>query len=1023
MRELLAYPVRNYQITIIFFLMLIALGANSFLTIPRGEDPPLDFPGYTIIAAYPGAAPADIERLVVRPIEERLDELERVKEIQSRIVDGLATMFIEFEAGTDVDRKHDEVLRQVNAVRSTLPPDLARLDVIAATTLNVAIAQFALVSATLPYHEMDRLAEQLTDRLTAVAGVRTAERWGAPARRVDVLIDLGRLAQLNLPPGVVLHAIGGESADLPAGVVEAGTRRFNVRASGSYETLEQIENTTVRAVDGQLLRVGDIAAVRWAYADSTYRARHNGERAVFVTVTQQAGQNIGAVRDRVWRAADGFEAALPPGMKLVRGFDQAENVAHRLNRLRDDFLIAIGLVALTLLPLGLRAAGIVMISIPLSLAIGIALMHATGFTINQLSIVGAVIALGLLVDDSIVVVENITRHLRLGYSRTEAAIRATQQIAVAVFGATATLIFAFVPLLLLPGGAGDYIRSLPAAVIYTVLASLLVSLTIIPWLASILLPREEREGGSRLLRAFERAIHATYAPLLDRALRRPRITLGIAGAIVIAALALVPVVGFSLFPKAETPQFYVNITAPEGASIEATDAAARYAERIIGAQPQVRSIFASVGHDNPQVYYNIFPRRDDARVGQLFVTLDHYDRKRTPRMLDSLRTRLDGWPGARIEVREFENGPPIDAPIAFRVAGENLDSLRAVAGRLEAALSATPGTQYVNNPLRLQRTDLRVAIDRQKAGLLNIQTAEIDRTLRLGLAGVTAGVLRESSGDARDIVVRVNDTGRASPATLERIHVASLSGALTPLSQLADVRFESGAPEILRVDRQRSVTVSSFVRTGFNTERVTQAAVAALGDTDMPPGYDLVVAGERESREESFGGVGSAVIIAMFMIVAILVLEFRTFRSTLIVASVIPLGIVGGIVALLLSGHTLSFTATIGFVALIGIEIKTSILLVDFTNQLRSQGVPLDDAIRKAGEVRFLPIVLTSLTAIGGLTPLALQGHGLYAPLAWVIIGGLVSSTLLARIVTPVLYRLLVPQVEVLATTDGAALA
>ncbi|MGH7545502.1 MAG: efflux RND transporter permease subunit, partial [Gemmatimonadota bacterium] len=469
-----------------------------------------------------------------------------------------------------------------------------------------------------------------------------------------------------------------------------------------------------------------------------------------MTVTQGKGQVVQTVRDRIWTALDAFERELPPSVSLVRGFDQAKNVSHRLGRLGRDFMIAIGLVLVTLLPLGYRAAGIVMVSIPLSLSMGITWLGLTGFSLNQLSIVGAVIALGLLVDDSIVVVENITRFLREGRSRREAAVDATKQIGVAVVGATGTLVFAFVPLLFLPGAPGQYIRSLPIAVIYTVLASLFVSLTIIPWLASQVL-RREPTGGNRVLRVFERAIHASYAPILDRALRHPVRTLVLAGVFVGFGAALVPLVGFSLFPKAETPQFYVNITAPEGASIEATERAARFAEDVIAARPQVRSIFTSVGHDNPRVYYNVAPRRDDPTVGQLFVLLGRYDPKRTPALLDSLRAELEAYPAAKIELREFENGPPIDAPIALRIRGPDLDTLRTIASEVERVLAATPGTQYVNNPVRLHRTDLRVVIDRGKAGLLGIPTVEIDRTLRLGLAGVEAGVLREADGEARDV--------------------------------------------------------------------------------------------------------------------------------------------------------------------------------------------------------------------------------------------------------------------------------
>jgi len=572
-----------------------------------------------------------------------------------------------------------------------------------------------------------------------------------------------------------------------------------------------------------------------------------------------------------------------------------------------------------------------------------------------------------------------------------------------------------VPLVFLPGGPGRYIRSLPVAVISTVLASLIVSLTIIPWLSSLLLGKDEGPEGNRFLRAFERAIHSTYAPLLDRALRRPARTLALGAAFVAASLALVPVVGFSLFPKAETPQFRVDITAPEGASIAVTDSAARFAERVLGHTAGVKGIYTSVGHDNPRVYYNVASRTDDARIGQLFVLLDRYEPGRTPRLLDSLRARLAGYPGAEIALREFENGPPIDAPIALRIEGTSLDTLHAIAARVERLLKATPGTQYVTNPVRVARTDLRVAIDRAKAGLLGIPMLEIDRTVRLGLAGLEAGSLREGDGDARPVVVRLARGGRASPADLERVYVSSTNGQLAPLAQVAEVRFERAVAEIQRHNRTRSVTVTANVRTGYNTDRVTRQALAQLGSVAVPAGYRIVPAGELESRQESFGGVGGAIIVATFAILAILVLEFRTFRSTLIVASVIPLGVAGGVLALLLVGQTLSFAATIGFVALIGIEIKTSILLVDLTNRLRAEGMALEAAIRRAGEVRFLPIVLTSLTAIGGLLPIALQGSGLYSPLAWVIIGGLVSSTLLARIVTPVMYQLLAPRVEAVA--------
>jgi multidrug efflux pump subunit AcrB len=1010
--SLVDFAVRRWQFTVLLFLMLVALGVSSWRSIPRGEDPVFPIPIFTTIVVYPGADATDLEQLVVEPIEARLAGLERIVELSSTARDGLAIVNIEFDPAVDADRKYDEVQREVNALRASLPAGVQRVEVQRNENTTVSILQLALVSETLPYHDLDVLAERLEERIERVPGVRSAERWGAPRRELQVTLDLGRLATLGLAPTRVLDALASDNAAIPAGAVDVGRRRFNLAASGRYASLDEVRATVVGGSAGALVRVGDVAEVQWGYGDPVHITRWNGRRALFVSVTQQEGTNIAAVRDRVWAALDEEEAALPPGVTLARGFDQSANVQQRLSRLGADFAIALALVIVTLLPLGQRASLVVMVSIPLSLAIAVALLHATGFSINQLSIVGFVIALGLLVDDSIVVVENITRFLRAGVARTEAAIAATRQIAVAVLGSTATLVFAFLPLLFLPGLSGRYIRSLPMAVVSAVLASLFVSFTIIPWLASRLLPREESAAGNRFLQLLDRGIRATYAPLLGRALAHPWRTLGAAGALVLASVAVVPLVGFSLFPPAGTPQLHVDIETPDGTSLAETDRAVRFAERVLGTHPEVRGVFSNTGQDNPEVYYNVTQRPEAANRGQLFVLLHAYDAERTPLVLDTLRQRLAGYAGARIELKEFENGPPIEAPIALRLEGADLDTLRTYAARVETVLAATAGTQYVNNPVRLPRTDLRLAVDHAKAGLLGIPSVEIDRALRLGVAGLEAGAYRGDDGNDHPIVARLAHTGRPSPEVLDRLWVPSVNGALVPLAQVATLGFTSTPTVITHRDRVRAVTVTSYVRSGYNTDRVTRAALSTLDTLALPAGYRLVVAGEVESREESFGGIGAAVIVAVFGILAILVLEFRRFRTTLVVASVIPLGVVGGVLALWAAGYTLSFTAMIGFVALVGIEIKTSILLVDFTDQLRREGVALDEAIQQAGEIRFVPIVLTAITAVGGLLPLALQGSALYSPLAWVIIGGLVSSTFIARLVTPVLYKLLAGPLE-----------
>ncbi|MBV6415906.1 MAG: Cobalt-zinc-cadmium resistance protein CzcA [Steroidobacteraceae bacterium] len=1012
----LEFPIRRYQFTLVAFLCLVALGWFAFANIPREEDPHFKIPGYFITTIWPGADPRDLEQLVAKPIEDKLAELDDVKKIETTITDGVAFIVIEFQAWVDADRKYDEVTREVNALRPALPTDIAQLEIRKLSPGLVNTIQLALVSEDATWRELEDHARELKDTLKTVVGIRTAESWAIPRRELRVQLDLKRMAELHLAPAQVAQAIASENANIPAGVIDLGPRGFNLKTSGAYQTPDQVRDTVVAVAADRSVRIRDLATVEWTTSPWSYVGRYNGRRAVFVTANQKEGYNILDVQRRLDATLDRFEKGLPKRIELARGFEQSKNVEHRLGRLYKDFGIAIALVLLTLVPLGWRAAGIVMVAIPLSLAFGITLLYFIGYSLNQISIAGCVVALGLLVDDSIVVVENIARHLRTGLRRTAAALAGTRQITVAILGCTATLIFAFLPLLMLPGTAGKFIRVLPVTVVATIVGSLIVALFIIPFLASRLLPRHSDESGNPVLQRVMGAIHRYYRPALHYCLARPRATVAVAiGGSLLLSAALVPLIGSSLFPKADTPQFLIQVEAPAGTSLGATDAALRFVETKLAAMPAVKGWFTNLGHGNPQIYYNHITRRDAANYGEIFVQLHRYDTHATPRELDRLRRSLAGYPAARIYVKEFVNGPPISAPIAVRVVGRDLATIEALAGQVQRLLERLPGTRDVQNPLEIARTNLRLAVDSGKASLLGVPTAEFDRAVRLSVAGLPVGTFKDQDGEQYDIIVRTAVGTRADLATLGEVRVPSTSGALLPLSQLATLQFAKAPVVIQRYDRERAVTVDADVRPGYNTARLTTDVKKQLDAMAWPRGYHYRLGGEAESSQEAFGGIGIAIIIAIFGIFAILVLEFGNFKSTLIVLTVVPLGVFGGLLMLLVTGNTISFTASIGFIALIGIEIKNSILLVDFTNQLRETGVPLDEAIEKAGEIRFLPILLTTATAIGGLLPLAVQNIGLYSPMAWVIIGGLVTSTLLARLVTPVMYKLAPPSITAAA--------
>jgi len=1024
MRRFIEFFVRNRSFTLILFVALLALGGNSLLTMPRGEDPEVDFPTFTVVVVYPGASPADIEDQVVQPIEKRVNELDRIKKINSTSADGLAIITVEYDFSVKPDDKYQEMVREINAVRPDLPASIQSLEVKRFQSSDVNVYQFALLGPNVPYERLEFYAEKLQDELEKVPAIKKVNTWGYPQREVRVALNAEKLRQSNIPVNAVLGALQSENLNLPGGSVAVGARRFNVKTSGDFRTLAEIGSTVVAGNGARIVPLRDVAAIGYDYEETRHLTRLNGVRGVLVTASQKTGQNIFDLQKQVQPRVAAFEKTLPKDIRLVTNFDQTQSVGRRLGRLGKDFGLAILLVSLTLLPLGWRAALVVMISIPLSLSIGLFLLDALGFTINQLSIVGLIVALGILVDDAIVVVENIERYLRTGQERLSAVIDSTSQLALAVIGVTVTLIVAFIPLLNLPAGAGAFIRSLPLAVVTAVTASLVVSLTIVPFLASVLLRASPNPKGNVFLRVLNRGVDVSYGRLMHWSLGHPKTALLVAFGLVGAGLTVVPQIGFSLFPKAEKPQFLINIEMPNSAGIPETDRVARDVERVLARHPEVTYYTTNVGKGQPDIYYNVVQRNEQANFGQIFVQCraETYDEKNA--LVQRLRRELATYPGgARLEVKDFEQGPPLEAPVAVRVFGDNLDTLRQLSLRVERELRAVPGTTYLYNPVANRSTDLQVVINKEKAGQLGIATADIDRAVRLAVAGIRGAELTQGNGQDK---LPVNVTLARPPGgfqrldVLDRLSVGSASGQAVPVRELADVRLTTAAPAIRHLNQARYTTVNAYAQDGYLYATLQAGAEARLQKMTFPAGYHFEMAGEQENKADSFAGFGTTVLLTVFAFVLVLVLEFGSVKSVLIVLSVIPLGGIGGVLALYLSGNTFSFTALIGFIALVGIEIKNSILLVEYTNQLRAQGVPLREAIEQAGETRFIPILLTTLTAIGGLVPLVLEPAPLYTPLALVLIGGLLTSLLLSRIVTPVLYLLLPP--EVTATPVAAPL-
>lgn len=1000
--------IRRWQLTLVLFTLLCALGFSAFQQVPRAVDPHFSMPVVSIVAAQPGADAAEIEQTITKPIEELVQGLEDVQSVNSTSSDGNAVIRAEFDWSGDPDQYFNDTVREVTAIRSQLPADLQKLQFEKIRTTNASILQIALLSETASWYRMEKYARDISEALGRYKEVRQSEIYGLPQPEITVAINSGRLAELRIPASAVVDAIRLAGADVPAGAVTSGARRFNIEAGGAFRDLDRIRNLPIRTNDGTLLRVGDVADIKMGSAEQRVRVSHNGQRGVFITANQKQGTDATKLRNRLIQELEIQKKLLPPDIKAVVEFDQSRDIRKRLQELARDFTLALFLVLITLLPLGWRASVIVMISIPLSVASGLLAISAYGFNLSQLVVAGFILTLGLLVDDSIVVVENIARHLRMGKGRNQAAIDGTKEITMAVLGSTGVLVFAFLPLFFLPEGAGKFTQSFIGTIVSTITASMIVSLTIVPFLASRILKREEHEGGNPLLQWLMLKIDKFYHPMLHWALDRPRRSVWGALAVTCAAFLLIPLLGFSLFPNADTSYFRVTVESEQGASIAETGRIVRQVSEILKTEPAIKVRAENVGAYNPPVFYNVFQRGENPTHGEVLAIMDHWEGSKSRAMVDRLRKKFDEISGARIKLVLFQNGAPLNAPIEFRVYGPDQDELKRIAAKMELALRETPGARDINNPVAFDRIDLDIRVDDAKAALLEVPAGAARRAVRLAISGERAGTYRDEEGDSYPIIVRHPLTDTQPISALESIYVSNRSGQAVSLAEISNPTLESTPAAIYRYNLQRNVSVTAQISDGAVISKVNLDAQKKMDAIALKPGYSIAVGGEAEKINETFAGFGPVVIVALFSIFAILVAEFGRFKEALVVAGVIPLGTFGGLIALLVTGNNLSFLAVIGFIALIGIEIKNSILLVDFTSQLRASGYALREAIEKAGEVRFLPVLLTSVTAIGGLMPLALFGGSLYGPLAIVLIGGLISSTVLSRIVTPAMYLLVV---------------
>jgi multidrug efflux pump subunit AcrB len=1002
---LMSGVLRYYRVSVLVVAGLLVSGLWSLISLPRSEDPEFDVFDARVVATFPGADPETVEALVTRPIEEAVLELDEVETVQSNSIAGIVMLAITLRPDVTPADAVQTIRETVDEIRPDLPDSVNEPVVEGFTTADIPTVLLA-VSGLDEILALDGWASKIRDTLKEVEGVARVDLDGLPERRIMVDVDNARLAQLRIPLARIVEVLQLENAAIPGGTLDVGATRYLLDNGNEFRDLEQIRATVIGRFGDSLVTIRDIAAVRDTTEDPYYLVRHNAHPALMLSVVKRPGSNTVTVARRVTQAIEDLRPTLPDTLELDVLNDRGESVSQLLGAL--GWNAAGGGVIVILMVgffLGRRQGFVVSVSIPLSVLLALTAMRLTGVDLNQVSIFGLVLALGMLVDSSLVVVENIGRHLDAGDALRQAVVIGVDEVKTPVMASTLTTVAAFVPMLLLEGNMGAFIAGLPLSVIYALVGSLLVALTVIPLLCYTLWrsfpPTAATETESSKALDF-------YTEIVKWALRHRPTTLALATILFGLSLATIPILGFQLFPKAEKSFFFVNIRLPGGASLATTDSVTAQVEALLEDKPEVRSFTTNIGKGSPLVYYNVARERRKTNFAQILVNL-HEENAET--FVSHMASELASIAGAAVESKIFEQGFVGAAPIQIRILGPDLGTLAGEGRRLRDRIAGIPGLTDVRDSLGDTTPRLILELDRHKAALLDIDGYTFSQTVLASLNGVEATRYR-TAGEEVPVVVRLDRASLEEVSSLERLYLPTRDGAVVPFSEVAEVHPDEGWAEITRRNGHRVVIVSAEVSGRLPSEVLAEIR-ERIRDHALPDGYTLEYGGEHEERQKAFAGLWQAMLLAVLAIYALLAIQFNSFVQPLVILLTVPLGLTGAMIGLLITGNPFGLMAFIGVISLTGIIINDSIVLTDFTNYLqRVEGKRRLEALIEAGRLRFRPVVLTTVTTIGGLAPLAIWGGTLWSPLAFAVIFGLIGSTILILVILPVIYSVLVGAAE-----------
>lgn len=1009
--------IKRPVFTLMLVMLLVVFGLRAYPTLGIDLNPDVDFPIVSVSVTYAGASPEEMESLITKPIEDAVSSLSGIKNLSSVTKEGVSQTTIEFNFGTDPKMAANDVREKIAGVRKRLPdqidePVVQRFDISAQSIIT-----FSLSSDTRSPGELRKLATDIVkDELQRIDGVADVSVYGAADREIQVQVDSKKLASYNISMQQILDAVNNQNLNAPGGHVTENGTQLTVRTIGKYKSVDDISNIIVANQDGHLIKLNNVATVTDGWQEETVSARTNGTPSVLISIQKQSGTNTVDIADKVKKDMESMKSVLPPDVKVTATRDSSEYIRSSVDDVMTSLIFG-GLLAVIITFLFLqntRATLIGAIAIPTSVIATFSLMKYMGFTLNNMSLMGLSLAVGILIDDAIVIIENIYRHMEKGKSAFEAAKEGTSEIALAVLATTCSILAVFVPVGTMGEIIGQFFKQFGLTVAFAVAFSLFVAFTLTPTLSAYWLKSEKNEKGTKPLHGPRKwvqlvldywekgflAFQASYKNILMWAIDKPKKVVAIAIVSLFANGLLLPFLGTEFQPTYDSGEFSISMTAPSGTSLDKMKELITPVENQVLAIPEKQSAYVMVGSGN---------QTNKASIGVKLVPTSERKRSMT-QIMDELRKKFNTVGELKIVVQNNQGvGRGDSRPVQLAIRGPELDILTKTAQDVADKIKQIPGATDVDNSAEQSSPEVQVVLDSARMSDAGLDASTVSDTVQTAFLGITTRNSYNVGNNDYDIRVQLQEQNRTDVDDVSNLQIASKNGTFVRLGDIAAVKLSSGPTEIDREARQREVIVYANA-VGTSAGDIMNKVKSIMEGTNLPLGYSYRFVGQAQTMQDSFAEIGKSLLLAVVLIYMVLAAEFESFIHPLTIMLSLPFSLIGAIFGLLIAGQTLNIMSLIGVIMLMGLVTKNAILLVDYTNQLRARGVDIKEALVEAGITRLRPILMTTAAMIFGMLPIALgigAGAELRQSMGVVLVGGLITSTMLTLLVVPSFYLLI----------------